>query len=401
MAAGANPVSRSGRVTLFLCGDVMPGRGIDQVLPHSCPPRLYEPVVTSALEYVGLAEKANGRIPSPIDYDYVWGDALAVLERVRPHVRIINLETSITTSEEAFPKGINYRMHPANVQLLAAAGIDCCVLANNHVLDWGERGLYETLEVLANAVIPVAGAGLDLAAARAPAVLGAAGEGRVLVFAFAAMDSGTPPSWAATDATSGVHLLPLVFDDAIEEIARLVRATRQSGDVAVASVHWGGNWGFEIPEEHRRFAHRLIDGAGIDLIHGHSSHHPKAAEVYRGRLILYGCGDFLNDYEGIRGYEDFRDDLVMMYFPSLDLRTGTLVELRMVPLQIRRFRLITPSPSDRAWLLDRIDRECRRFGHRVAARGDAFVLEKPFTGDGNRPSPGGITRRQTSRKART
>ncbi len=66
-------------------------------------------------------------------------------------------------------------------------------------------------------------------------------------------------------------------------IAGLVRDYRRADDIAVASIHWGANWGFQIPGAHRLFAHALIDRAGIDIVHGHSSHHPRAAEVYRGR----------------------------------------------------------------------------------------------------------------------
>src|SRR5690606_16095201 len=147
-----------------------------------------------------------------------------------------------------------------------------------------------------------------------------------------------------------------------------VAATKRPGDVAVASIHWGGNWGYEIPEEHRRFAHALIEHAGIDVVHGHSSHHPKAIEVFRDRPVFYGCGDFLNDYEGIPGYDEFRGDLVLMYFPRLEAGTGRLVRLEMVPLRIRRFRLEILPPEDREWLRRTLDRECRRFGHRVVAR---------------------------------
>ena len=103
-------------------------------------------------------------------------------------------------------------------------------------------------------------------------------------------------------------------------------------------MHWGPNWGYEIPDEQRSFAHLLIDRADVSIIHGHSSHHPKAIEVYRNRLILYGCGDFLNDYEGINGYEEFRDDLVLMYFADVE-PGGTLAALEIVPLQIRNSSL--------------------------------------------------------------
>jgi poly-gamma-glutamate synthesis protein (capsule biosynthesis protein) len=70
--------------TLFLCGDVMLGRGIDQILPHPGDPRLYESYVKSAATYVELAERRNGPIPKPVDFEYVWGDVLAELQRVRP-----------------------------------------------------------------------------------------------------------------------------------------------------------------------------------------------------------------------------------------------------------------------------------------------------------------------------
>ena len=147
------------KLSLFLSGDVMLGRGIDQILRHPSQPQLYEPHADSALAYVHLAEEANGPIPRQVDPGYVWGDALAVLHDRKPAARIINLETAITRSSKPWPKGINYRMHPANVDCLTAAQIDCCVLANNHVLDWGQDGLLETLATLRSTGIRTVGAG--------------------------------------------------------------------------------------------------------------------------------------------------------------------------------------------------------------------------------------------------
>jgi poly-gamma-glutamate synthesis protein (capsule biosynthesis protein) len=179
-------------VTLFLGGDVMTGRGIDQVLPRPSRPELHEEHIRSALDYVELAERAHGRIPRPVTLPYMWGDLLADLQGRSPDFRIVNLETSVTTSEEAVPKGINYRMNPANVPCLAAAKIDCCVLANNHVLDWGAPGLRETLDVLGVAQIATAGAGRSADDAARPAVLEKPGKGRVLVFGFGMPSSGIP-----------------------------------------------------------------------------------------------------------------------------------------------------------------------------------------------------------------
>ena len=150
----------------------MTGRGIDQVLPHPGSPRLFESWVQDAREYVRLAERAHGAIPVPVPPAYVWGDALAEMDRFGPALRIVNLETAVTRSEAAWPgKGIHYRMDPRNVDCLTAARLDGCSLANNHVLDWGRAGLEETLSALAEAGLPSGGAGLDLHQASAPAAL--------------------------------------------------------------------------------------------------------------------------------------------------------------------------------------------------------------------------------------
>ena len=131
----------SGVVNLFLCGDVMTGRGVDQILPHPSTPEIFEPCVRDAREYVRLAELASGPIHRPVPPEYIWGDALEELARAGPDARIISLETSVTTCQDCWiHKGITYRMHPHNIACLTAARIDVCVLANNHVLDYGICG---------------------------------------------------------------------------------------------------------------------------------------------------------------------------------------------------------------------------------------------------------------------
>jgi poly-gamma-glutamate synthesis protein (capsule biosynthesis protein) len=355
-------------ITLFMAGDVMTGRGIDQALPRPGDPRLYEPHMKSAAGYVKLAEERNGPIPKPVDFSYIWGDALDALNRSAPDARIINLETAVTTSEAREPKGINYRMHPENLPCLTAAKIDCCVLSNNHVLDWGERGLVETLEALHRSGLKTAGAGRDLGEAQAPAVIPLPGKGRVLVYGFGSPTSGIPRQWGATGERPGICLLEDLSERAVRPIAARVQREKRPGDLVVASIHWGGNWGYEIPDEQIEFAHRLIDQAGADVVHGHSSHHPKGIEVYRGRPVLYGCGDFIDDYEGIAGYEAYRNDLSPAYLTGFDPSTGNLIRLEIVPFQIERFRLHRASAEDTRWLRDLLDREGEKFGTRAEAR---------------------------------
>ncbi len=362
-------------VKLFLCGDVMTGRGVDQVLAHPCDPKLHEDYVASAMDYVSLAEEANGPIPRRANPAYVWGVALDELDRTRPDARIINLETAITRSDDYARKGINYRMSPENADCLAAAGIDCCVLANNHVLDWGRSGLLQTFATLERLKIGAAGAGRNASEAAAPAVLDLAGQARLLVFAFGAVTSGIPRSWAATTDSPGVNLLTHLSEADALRAAEYFTSIKKPGDLAVVSLHWGPNWGYNVPSEQQLFARTLIDRAGVSIVHGHSSHHAKAIEVYHNRLILYGCGDFLNDYEGIRGYEEFRGDLALMYFADIEPTTGNLVAFEIVPLQIRNFRLNRPSRQDIEWLRQSLNRECLRFGTGIAlGSSDQLVL---------------------------
>jgi poly-gamma-glutamate synthesis protein (capsule biosynthesis protein) len=374
-------------VTLFLCGDVMLGRGVDQILPHPGDPVLWEQYVTDARSYVEMAESVNGPIPRPVDYSWPWGDALRVLDDAAPDVRVVNLETSVTRSDEFAPgKAVHYRMDPANLPCLAAARPDACVLANNHVLDFGRRGLEETLDSLAGAGLRAVGAGRDAEEARRPAVVAlqgaversetgvpeAGGRRRVLVFSFGTESSGVPSSWAAGAARAGVDFVPELSEAAAAGIAHRVRQLKRPGDVAVASVHWGSNWGYGIPRNQVRFAHALIDG-GVDVVHGHSSHHPRPLEAYRGKLILYGCGDFIDDYEGITGYEEYRDDLRLLYFVSVRPDTGELADLRMAAVRTRRMRLERASDEDSEWLRVTLDRVSRCFGVRVGLEADGML----------------------------
>ena len=186
-----SPSGQRGKIRLFLCGDVMLGRGIDQVLQWPCDPALHEDYVSSAHEYIALAERAHGSIPRGVPGSYVWGAALDALAQTPVDLRIVNLETSITRSESYERKGINYRVSPENAGCLRAAHIDCCTLANNHVLDWGTSGLRETLSTLQRLGIKSAGAGRNADEAATPAILPLSGGTRVLVYAFASTTSGT------------------------------------------------------------------------------------------------------------------------------------------------------------------------------------------------------------------
>ena len=367
----------AGSLTIMMCGDVMLGRGVDQILPHPSPPQLFEAYTRSALDYVALAERTNGPIQRPAPFSYVWGDALAELERRRPGLRIVNLETAITRADRPTPKGINYRMSPTNLPCLTAARIDCCVLANNHVLDWGHDRLIETLASLNRAGIKVAGAGLDLAQAQAPAIFHV-GARRVLVYAGASPTSGIPNDWAAGPGRSGVAVIEEPSTEAARNLAHRITNDRRNEDVVIFSIHWGGNWGYHISATERAFAECLLGSGQVDLIHGHSSHHFKAIGFSNGKTVLFGCGDLLNDYEGIGGHEAFRSELVLMYFADLSVPGRTFVEA--VPFRVCKLRLRRADRSETEWIASKLDTESRRYGGYAALTSDACIRVSAFHG---------------------
>src|SRR5438067_12716497 len=355
---------------LFLCGDVRTGRGIDQALSHSANPILYEPHVRDAREYIALAEEASGPIPRPLSVDYIWGDALCELERAEVDLRIANLETAITSAETPWPeKAIHYRMHPQNIGCLTSAKISACALANNHVLDWGYDGLSETLKTLTAAGIAHAGAGNDSEEAMQPAVLNTAGNGRLLLFSFGSRTSGIPQDWKATSISPGINLLDDLSEATAARVADQMRGYQRTSDLIIASIHWGSNWGYEIPRDQITFAHRLIE-EGIAIVHGHSSHHVKAIQIFKERLILYGCGDFLTDYEGISGYEMFRGDLALMYLIEIDSGSGELIAARLVPMRMQRFKLERASAADAKWLCNLLNQLVAQFATQTRLEDD-------------------------------
>lgn len=346
----------------------MTGRGIEQILPNPGSSLLYETYVHDARDYVALAEKAHGPIPRPVGPEYVWGDVPAELSRSNIDLSIINLETAITAAEQPWAhKEVHYRMHPRNIDVLKAAKIDCCCLSNNHVLDWGHAGLSDTLDALDAGGLRRSGAGRDAAEAAAPAVLDLPGRGRVLVFSYGSVTSGIPWSWSATAERPGLNMLPDLSPETVRSVAATIDQYRIEGDVVIVSVHWGSNWGYHITQEEMRFAHQLVQH-GVSVVHGHSSHHVRGLEAYHDGLIIYGCGDFLNDYEGIAGYEEFRGDLTLMYLVTLE--GSRVAGVRLVPMTMRQFRLQHASPEDGAWLSDLLNRQGELFGTTVTRNDD-------------------------------
>lgn len=363
-------------VNLFLAGDVMTGRGVDQILPSSVDPELHEPFIQNARRYVTIAEKKHGPINAPVQYEYMWKGPSKVLNRMNPEFTMVNLETAITKNDDHLPnKRVHYRMHPDNVKTLSKLNIDICSLANNHTMDWKEEGLVETLETLREANIAYTGAGESLAEAKNPAIHNTL-AGSILVFGYGTQSSGIKRSWKATKDKPGLNTIDRLDDVAVERIKKQVDSFKQRGDLVILSIHWGENWGYEVPHKQRQFAHDIIDKTGVDMIHGHSTNHPKGLEVYKKKLILYSAGDFINDFEGIEGYDKYPTDISLMYFPEIDLMTGELISLNIYPMELKRFQLRRARKEDVQRIYGILAQESAKFQTKIELNGD--VIEVPI-----------------------
>lgn len=204
------------------------------------------------------------------------------------------------------------------------------------------------------------GAGENSIEAALPTAIDVPEKGRVLTFAFGLRDSGIPPEWAAAPQRDGVSLLDDLSEATANDLSDHIRRSARQGDVIIVSIHWGGNWGYDIAEDQIQFAHRLVD-AGVHIVHGHSSHHVKALEVYMGKPIIYGSGDFVDDYEGIGGHDPYRDDLRALFDIRFDTRASQLERVEIILFQPKRLRLQRASARDTQWLCDLLNKLCSRF----------------------------------------
>ena len=270
-----------------------------------------------------VAEELRRRPP-----EYPWGDTLPLLRRADALVG--NLEFVLADDGEPWPgKVFHFRADRPAVASLEAAGFALVSAANNHLLDFGTDAALESLATLAQRGIRFAGAGANADAARRPAVI-RRDDLTIAMLAF----TDNEPDWEARPESPGVHHVPVDLDDPrAAALLDAVAREREVVDVLIVSAHWGGNWGVDVPRSHRAFARALVD-AGADVVFGHSPHIVRGVEVYRDRPILYGAGDFIDDYM-VDPVE--RNDRSFVFVLSTEDAVPT--ELRLHPTEIVDFHV--------------------------------------------------------------
>lgn len=313
-------------VMLGLTGDVMLGRMVNEVIDRH-------------------------------GYAYPWGDLLPLLQE--PGLLLVNLETTLTHSEQRIPKRFNFRASPDKVRSLVLAGVDVCNLANNHILDYSVSGLRETLAVLDRHGIAHTGAGLDAAAARSPVITQINGL-RIAILGV----TDNEPDWQARADTAGTHYLSISQP---EPLLLQIRNLDKQVDLLVLSIHWGANYRRQPSDSFVHLAHRLVD-AGVDILHGHSAHIFQGIEFYRGGVILYDTGNFVDDY---LVYPDYRNDQ-SIYYRFLVSSAG-IEELELVPVRIRRGEVNRATGKDYEQILQRQRALSRPFGTRIVEQHDRVL----------------------------
>ena len=326
-------------ITVALVGDVMLGRGVNERLRSMRPE---EP----------------------------WGDVLPALSSA--DLRIANLECAITGHDRPWtrtPKVFHFRADPRAVEVLRAARIDACSLANNHTLDFEEQGLLDTLRHLEAAGIRYAGAGRDREEAARPAFLTARTDGtsRVALLAF----TDNEPPFAAGPDRPGTNYLPVSMEpQVLRRVEAAVEQARGAGaDVVVFSNHWGPNMVERPNQLFRRFARAVID-RGADVYYGHSAHVFQGVEIYKGKLILYDAGDFIDDYAV---GERLRNDRSFVFWVSMEGRE--LRRLKLLPVSLHYARVELARGGERETILGRMIDLSAEMGTNLARREDWLVFE--------------------------
>ncbi|MFB6070822.1 MAG: CapA family protein [Halanaeroarchaeum sp.] len=303
------------------------------------------------------------------DVTAVWGGLhsyLAGLDGL-----FVNLECCLSTRGTRWERtrhAFHFRADPSwAIPALQSVGVDCCSLANNHVLDYEVPALRDTLTALEEAGIATAGAGETIDRALEPAVV-TVGDLDVAVVAL----TDNTPEYAATETTPGTAYVEIdVGDDetrATVETA-LERARSTDPDLLVASLHWGPNMVETPPASFREFGRWLVD-SGVDVVHGHSAHVFQGIEVHRGRPIMYDTGDVVDDY----AVDDrLRNDRGFLF--ELRLDDGESIDLRLHPTEISDCAVDRASPAAASWCRRTMRERSEPFGTPFEQTGERLRVD--------------------------
>ena len=382
----------------------MLGRAIQLTLPVQSPNESLLRDSCTAQQYLEMGLHHNKESTTSLEEirsfnaqgKYIWGDYLDLKIDPPPNLRLMNLETALTRSigNEDIPweKGINYHCHLDNIGGVMEGYLNvrhgssdaspvCVTLANNHIMDFGKEAfVQETLPFLKTFTekhhdsVQFVGVGSTIHEASRPANWTVslpspnktAKEVKVYVVSVGSMDSGVPSQWKATSDGAGVFWLPRLNSmEAVNGAVKLLthwltvhgiapNNLKSANSLLILSIHWGPNWAYRYHGDNqkfrREFAHHCIDQCGVDVIYGHSSHHIRGFEEYNRKLIIYGAGDLINDYEGFANPGDEKYcEYGALILADISTETKTLHQLTLIPTMMDKLQLKLLCPSGQSY----------------------------------------------------
>jgi len=260
---------------------------------------------------------------------YPWGNVLPIIKKA--NLSFINLECVITSHKQKSEmiKTFYFRADTKAIEVLKVAEIDYVSLANNHSLDFQEKGLLDCTQLLVKNGIKHAGAGSNSDEASKPAIL----ESKGIKFAVLSY-ADYPEEWRATETKAGINYTPItLYEKYFSRIRAAIKQAKQQADFVIFSIHWGPNMRQYPTEEFIEFTRAVID-AGVDIFHGHSAHVFQPIEIYKGKPIFYDCGDFIDDYAVD---PDLRNDYALLYFVIINDQKK-IEKIELIPCFIHSYK---------------------------------------------------------------
>lgn len=297
-------------------------------------------------------------------YVYPWGDLLPLIRSM--DATIINLETTLTHGNRKVPKTFNFKASPDTIKTLTGAGITAVTLANNHILDFSEEGLADTIRALESAGIQCTGAGMNEQEAAKPVILNCKGI-RIGLLGF----TDNEPGWKAGPGQCGINYIDVRSSPDRGRALRAIGQLKEKADLVIVSIHWGPNM-IERPNRHfMEFGRQMISG-GADIIQGHSAHIFQGIEIYRQGLILYDTGDFVDDYV-VDPY--LKND--HSFFFIAELEKNTIRSLKLVPVLISQYQVNRANEKESRWSFNRMQEFSSEFGTRITDTGEVLLEQEP------------------------
>ena len=337
-------------------------------------------------------------------FTYVWGDTIDIIKRA--DFSLINLECPVSSKGKEWNKTFkvfHFRANLDAIQVLNSASIDYVSLANNHILDYDIEALLDTLDILDKNNISHSGAGRNLKEAMKPAIIEKKlkpkpsnnhdsyynvdneevnnndSKNTIRIGLISLTDN--EPDWEAKYDQAGINYIPTALDPDryYYRLQNYIENAKKQSDLVIVSSHVGPHFRETPSMKYVNFAHKIID-FGADIYWGHSNHMPQGIEIYKhndnNKIILYDCGDFIDDYAIDSNYRNDLSFIFLLHFlmdknhklSNNNSNNGNILlqnsMIELIPTKISNFMVntIPVDDNDADLIIKRMAKRCSSLG---------------------------------------